>query len=405
MEDFARLLLAQRRLILGIAGLVVLAAIVVALLLPTVYSSSAVVMLDPRKNSITDMSQVLAQIEGDPASLQNQIQILASRDLAAKVVAGLKLEEDPEFNPALAEPGMGQVINDLGLALNPRNWFAGDSAVSATQRLHERVLDNFQKHVGAGANGLSTAITVTATSRDPVKASRIANALVDGYIDDQIATKRNAAQRSSDWLNQHIRDLAQQMQQQESAVAAYKALHNLNDSAPGSSLVDQQMAGINAQIVQARSELAEKQAQNDRVQSLIRSGNGGDVGQIMASPLIVQLRTQEAELIRQEGDLSTKYGPLYPKMKALEGEKADLDQKIKTEVGRLAGAMASDVTVARAHLASLESSLSGTVRQQTAQNMSRAPIWMRCNPMPPPPAHNMKPLSDACVRPRTRTWR
>ncbi len=115
------------------------------------------------------------------------------------------------------------------------------------------MLDNFQKHVGAGANGLSTAITVTATSRDPVKAPRIANTLVDAYIDDQIATKRNAALHSMDWLNQHIRDLAQQMRQQESAVAAYKALHNLSDSAPGSSLVDQQMAGINAQIVQARS--------------------------------------------------------------------------------------------------------------------------------------------------------
>jgi uncharacterized protein involved in exopolysaccharide biosynthesis/Mrp family chromosome partitioning ATPase len=372
MEDFFRLLLVQRRLILGIAGLVVLAIILIALMLPTIYSSSAVVMLDPRKNNVTDMSEVLMRLETDPASLQNQIQILTSRDLAAKTVASLKLDEDPEFNPAFAEPGISQVIGDLGQALNPRNWFGGDSAISGAQRLHERVLDNFQKHVGAGANGLSTAITVTATSHDPVKASRIANALVDAYIDDQIATKRSAAERGTDWLNQHIRDLAQQMQQQESAVATYKALHNLNDVAPGSSLVDQQMAGINTQIVQARSDLAEKQAQNDRVQTLVRSGNGGDVGQIISSPLIVQLRTQEADLIRQEGDLSTKYGPLYPKMKALEGEKTELDLKIKTEVGRLAGAIANDVTVARAHLASLESSLSGTARQQTAQNMARA---------------------------------
>ena len=373
-EDFFRLVAAQRKLILTIAGLVVMAAILVALMLPTIYASSAVVMLDPRKNNITDMSQVLAQIEGDPASLQNQIQILTSRDLAAKVVAGLKLEEDAEFNPALAEPGIGQVIADLGQALSPRNWFGGNDTISGAERLHERVLDNFQKHISAGANGLSTAITVMATSREPVKASRIANALVDAYIDDQIATKRTAAQRSSEWLNQHIRDLAQQMQQQDSAVAAYKALHNLNDSAPGSSLVDQQMAGINGQIVQARSDLAEKQAQNDRVQSLIRTGNGGDVAQVVSSPLIVQLRTQEADLIRQEGDLSTKYGPLYPKMKALEAEKTDLDQKIKTEVNRLAGAMASDVAVARAHLASLESSLNGTARQQTAENLARAEL-------------------------------
>src|ERR1700761_7387953 len=174
VEDFVRLLWARRSLILRITGLVVLAAVVIALLLPTVYASSAVVMLDPRKNSVTDMSAVLAQVEGDPASLQNQIQILTSRDLAAKVVAKLKLEDDPEFNPALARPGIGQVLSDLSAALNPRNWFARDDAGTEAQRLHDRVLDTFAKHVDAEANGLSTAISVTATSRDAAKAAHIA---------------------------------------------------------------------------------------------------------------------------------------------------------------------------------------------------------------------------------------
>ena len=74
--------------------------------LPTNYASSAVVMLDPRKNNITDLSAVLAPLVTDPASVQNQIQIITSRDLAATVVDRLKLDDDPEFNPALARPNM-----------------------------------------------------------------------------------------------------------------------------------------------------------------------------------------------------------------------------------------------------------------------------------------------------------
>lgn len=372
IEDFIRLLQSRQGLILRIAAVIVAAAILAALLLPTVYTSSAVVMLDPRKNSVADASAVLAQIEGDPASLQNQIQILTSRDLASQVVAKLNLQDDPEFNPALARPGMGQLAADLGAALNPRSWFENGDAT--TQSLRDRILDNFAKHVSAGANGLSTAITVAATSHDAAKAARIANALVDAYIADQIATKRKAASGAGFWLDQRIHDLAQQLQEQEAAIAAYKAVHGLSDSAPGSSLVDQQMTGINAQIVQARSDLAEKQAQNDRVQALMRSGNNADVAQVIASPLIVQLRTQQADLIRQEGELSTQYGPLHPKMKALEGEKTDLDRKIAQEVSRLSGSIASDVTVARAHLNSLQASLNGVVQQQTAQNMSRVQL-------------------------------
>jgi uncharacterized protein involved in exopolysaccharide biosynthesis/Mrp family chromosome partitioning ATPase len=370
--DFLRLIRVRQPIILRVAAVTVAAAILTALALPTVYSSSAVVMLDPRKNNVTDPSQVLAQVEGDPASLQNQIQLLSSRGLAEKVIARLKLEDDPEFNPAMARPGLGQLMTDLRAVLNPRNWF--DNGAAAAQRPHDRVLENFAKHVGAGANGLSTAITVTATSRDANKAARIANEMVNAYIADQIATKRNAAGTASSWLNQRIRDLSEELQQQQSAIAAYKAVHGLSDSAPGSSLVDQQMAGINAQIVLARSELAEKQAQNDRVQSLMRGGNSADVAQVVASPLIVQLRTQQADLVRQEGELSTQYGPLHPKMKALLAEKADLDQKIAQEVSRLAGSIASDVSVARAHLNSLEASLKGVVQQQTSQNMSRVQL-------------------------------
>jgi polysaccharide biosynthesis transport protein len=372
IEDFVRLVGARRELILRVAAAVVAAAVLVVLMLPTIYASSAVVMLDPRKNNVTDPSQVLAQLPVDSASLQNQIQILTSRNLAADVVAKLKLDQDSEFNPALARPGLGQLASDLKEALNPRNWFQPDE--DSGQRLQDRILDNFQKHVSAGVNGLSSAITVTATSRDAAKAARIANTLVNTYIADQVAIRRLAGDSATVWLDQRIRDLGRQLQQQEAAVADYKAKHNLNDPAPGSSLVDQQMAAINSQIVQARSDLAEKEAQNDRVQSLIRSGDSADIAQVISSPLIVQLRTQEADLLRQEGDLSSKYGPLYPKMKALEAEKADLEQKIALEVNRLAGSIGNDVRVARAHLGSLESSLAGVVRQQTSDNQARVEL-------------------------------
>lgn len=370
-EDFIRLLWARRRLILRVSAATVAAAILIALLLPTVYSASAVVMLDPRKNSVTDPSAVLAGLEGDPASLQNQIQILSSRDLAAKVIARLKLDEDPEFNPALARPGLDRLLNDLAVLFDPRNWFAD---FDAGQRIQDRVLDEFAKHVGAGANGLSTAITVTATSREAAKAARIANEMVRTYIADQVAIKRTAAGGATDWLNQKIHELGEQLQQQQSAIAAYKAVHGLNDAAPGASLVDQQMTAINTQIVQARSDLAEKQAQSDRVAAMMRAGDGADIAQVVSSPLIVQLRTQQADLVRQLGELSPQYGPLHPKMKALQSEKTDLDRKIAQEVDRLAGAIGSDVAVARAHLASLEASLKKAVQQQTSQNLSRVQL-------------------------------
>lgn len=368
--DFIRLLDARRVLILRVALATVLCGLATALVLPTIYASSAVVMLDPRKNNITDLSSVLAPLGNDPASVQNQIQIITSRDLAATVVDRLKLTDDPEFNTALARPNMIQLAGEMLSLLNPKNWMEGDMpATSGLER--DRVIENFQSHVSADAQGLSTAITINATSHDASKAALIANTLADAYVKSQIATKVGATNATTDWLNTRLQDLAQQLEVQEEAVQRYKAEHNLNDAAPGSSIVDQQMVGISAQVVQARSDLAEKQAINDRINQLVSSGNPADVAQIVSSPLIVQLRAQQAALVAQEGDLISRYGPLHPKMQAIQEQKRDLDFKITQEVNRLAASAANDVMTAKAHLNSLQSSLGGTEGTARNQNMAR----------------------------------
>lgn len=371
--DFIRLLDARRVLIVRVALAVILCGLTAALLLPTVYAGSTVVMLDPRKNNITDLISVLSPLGNDPASVQNQIQIITSRDLAGTVVDRLKLTDDPEFNTALARPNMIQLAGEMLSLLDPRNWFEGDMpATSGLER--NRVIENFQQHVAAEAQGLSTAITITARSHDASKAALIANTLADAYVKSQIATKVSAASTTAGWLNGRLQDLAQQLDVQEEAIQRYKAVHNLNDAAPGNSIVDQQMVGISAQVVQARSDLAEKQAINDRINKLVAAGDPADVAQIVSSPLIVQLRAQQAALLAQEGDLTSRYGPLHPKMQAVEEQKRDLDFKTTQEVNRLAASAANDVMTAKAHLASLEASLGGTEGMARNQNMARVQL-------------------------------
>jgi uncharacterized protein involved in exopolysaccharide biosynthesis/Mrp family chromosome partitioning ATPase len=368
LADFIRVLDARRGLIIRIALATLLAALVIALALPTTYSSAAAVLLDPRKNSVTDLSAVVTPLTADPATVQNQIQIITSRDLTASVVDRLKLTQDPEFNAAIAPPDLGDILS----ALDPRNWFGGRPDSPALQR--ERVIDALRRHVWADAQGISTTIAISARSRDAVKAATIANTVADAYVKSQVANKIDATNATTDWLNRRISDLAQQLEIQQAAIQRYKATHDLNDSAPGNSIIDQQMVGISAQVVAARSDLAQKEAIANRIDQLVRAGNPADVAQIVSSPLIVQLRTQQGTLLAQQSDLTSKYGPLHPRMQAIEEQKRDLDSKIAQEVGRLAASAANDVMVARAHLNSLQGSLGGTENAAKAQNMARVQL-------------------------------
>ena len=366
VDDLLRLIRRRKTLILRVAAGVIALAIVIALLLPTLYASTATIVLDPRKNNITDLSAVLSQLPTDPATVQNEIQVLTSRGLAARVISRLKLDQDPEFNPQLSRPGI-----DFSRLLHPRSWF---TAGTPNKENRDRIIDNFLKHLSAQSLGLSTTLTVTFTAREAEKAAGIANAVADAYVEGQVDTKVSATNETNQWLTKRTQDLARAIQAKDAAIQTYKAENDLNDTAPGNSLADQQMAGINAQIVQARSDLAEKQAIYNRVSTLAKAGNTADVSEVVASPLIAQLRSQEADLIKTESEMSTKYGPLHPKMQAVEAQRRDLDEKIAQESSRVAGSSGNDLAVARAHLDSLQASLGEAERQAMRQNMARVKL-------------------------------
>lgn len=356
--ELLQLLRERGRLVLRVAAAAVLLTVLVLLILPNRYSTTAVVMLDPRKNNITDRSEVLSELPTDPASVQNQIQILTSRDLAATVVDRLDLARDKEFNPALSP--------------FPLSLFARTGDADAQR---SAIVDRFLKHLSVGTEGLSTAISVTMSADDPEKAARIGNMLVDSYIGSQVAQKTDAATRTTRWLAARIAQLARQVQTGDAAVQSYKAANGLNDSGQGTqSLVDQQLSAINSQLIQARADLAQKEATSSHVHGLMKSGRSAEVSQVVASPLIVQLRQQQAEAIRNAADVKTRYGPKHPKRIAADSALRDLDIKIEQEAERIAGSVANDVAVARVQVQSLENSLAAARTQSNAQNFDRVKL-------------------------------
>jgi uncharacterized protein involved in exopolysaccharide biosynthesis/Mrp family chromosome partitioning ATPase len=347
-SDLLRVGVERMALILTAATVVVAVTVVALLLWPSTYAASTPVMLDQRTNSVALSTSVLSSLPTDPVSVQNQIQILTSRDLAARVIADLKLYEDPEF----AKP----------------------DAITGELPSADAVIDNFERHLTVGAVGLSTTLNITFKSRDAKKAAAVANAIASAYLADQVNFEDEATRNTTTWLLDRIHALARQVQGAEMAVQQYRAQNNLNDTTAGGSLIDQQLIAQNAALVQARSDLAQKQAIASHINSMLATGHGADVSQVVSSPLIIQLRAQEAELLRQEAQLSSKYGPRHPKMVDIESQKANLEDKIAEEAARVGGSASNDVAVARANVGSLAASLKALEKNASSDSLKRVKL-------------------------------
>ena len=74
---------------------------------------------------------------------------------------------------------------------------------------------------------------------------------------------------------------------------------------------------------------------------------------MLASPVIQQLRTQEAEAVRNQSDLQSRVGPNHPDMKAANKQVASLQQAIGREIDKVVSSLKGQVDVTRAREASL----------------------------------------------------
>lgn len=373
LREIFAVLRRRKPVIVGCIVLVTLLASIVVFQLTPRYTATASVMLDTRHNQIVDMQSVLSGLQGDSAVIRSEVEVLKSRTLAQKVADKLDLYNVPEFNPALVPPRyidsllhpLTRLIDALKQSsMQPSEQASATAASEADRRV--AVARALMAHVDATNDGRSYLIKISVEAEDPALAAKIANAYVDVYLLDQLEAKFDAVRRATSWLNEHLTELRQKVQDSERAVELFKQQHNLNE-VKGSTLTAQQLSDLNAQLMIASADSAQKASALQQLQDQLRAGNV-DAASVLGSPLIQRLREQEAELLRTQAELSTRYKPAHPTMVNLRAQIQDVKRKLDDEIAKNIRGLQGDLAVARAREASLRNSLAGLQRSTAEQD-------------------------------------
>ena len=350
----------RSRLFVSVALVILTAVVLITFEQTPRYTATASVMIDTRTHDVTSIQDVLSGLPADSSVVDTEAQILMSRSLAERVVADQGLDRDPEFNKKLRSPNvvLGAVEAPFALAgslfSSPQS---GASSELAAEKTHEAVVDSVLSRLKVQRSGLTYVIDVAFESRDPVKATTIANAFANLYLTQQLQDKYDATQQANQWLNQRLAELQPQVEQAEAAVQQYKAQHGLLASV-GSSLTEQEISNLNNQLAQAQADQAEHDARLRTAQQQLAAGSTGeDFTGALTSQTVMQLRAKKAEISATVADLQTKYGPRHPAVQQAQRQLADIDTQIQQEVGRNVSSLQAEDQVARGRTASIQASL------------------------------------------------
>ncbi len=371
LQELFRKLMRRKWVILGtVTTVMFLVAIILSQLIPR-YTSVAYVEINPQQSRVVDFEAVLSGLSADSTTMETQIEVLRSRTLISRTVERLKLLRDPEFNIALQLPGaFATMKRDLRSYL-AEEWPAvpffiandegANEQLSEAERLtndKNRVVDSFLAKLTVNPKGRSRVIEIQFESENRRTAALAANTLADFYIVAQLQAKFEATKRAIDWLSDRVSELRQEVSESERAVEEFRQQSGLVRGQRDATLASEQLSALSTQYVKERATLAEANARLGQVEKLLKSPDGIEsVSEVLTSPLITDLRQQEAQLGRQTAEFAAEFGERHPKMINARAQIRSLREKISIEVKNIVQRLRNEVAVSRARFSSLNAEL------------------------------------------------
>lgn len=349
-------------------------------MMPDRFDATALVQIDPRKKSISNLDGVVADLKAETTTVESEVEIIKSRTIALKVIELLKLREDAEFNrPApwrefVASLGLGRWLSDAAgdsadaERLKSRKSMPGSlitpDAPGEREPERDEVAAAFADRMRVMRLRTTLLISIRFSASDPAKAAKIANTIAEVYINEQLASKRLTASHASGLLEDKIEQLRQKVATAEHKIERFKADNDIFDS-EGQILSEKQLSRLMEQTVLARNATSEARAKYEQGQKLLKRGEtGGALGDVLQSPAIRNLREQLAKATRHEAELATKYGARHPEMLKVRAEVQDAESQLNAEIERTVTNVKSELDVAEHRELQLAESLDKLKVQQ-----------------------------------------
>jgi polysaccharide biosynthesis transport protein len=324
LREYLRVLIKRKWLVIGcVAGIFAIVAISSLRQTPVYEAVGQIVVNKADSNLITFKDSMPVVDYYDQSDLDTEVRILQSDLLALQVVRQLNLDKRPEFggHPEQKQPNLvaDPLQNDANRTSALLGAFRGN--------LHVALIPN------------TRIIEIHYNSTDPQLAASTVNTLAATYVEQNFKTKFESTMQASDWLSKQLVDLQMKVETSQEKLVRYQKEHEILGIDEKQNITTEKLDELNKEMTTAEFDRMQKEAVYRQTQSgdpevvaaaIIADAAGSGNG----SSLLDKMREQQANLRIEIAELSTQFGPSYPKLAQLNGQLKEIDRQVQSEVNK-----------------------------------------------------------------------
>ena len=238
-------------------------------------------------------------------------------------------------------------------------------------------LSDFKNNLQVSLVPNTRIIEIRYRSPDKNLAARAVNTLANTYVEQNFKTRFESTMQASDWLSKQLVDLQIKVETSQEKLVKYQKEHEILGIDEKQNITTAKLDELNRELTAAESARMEKESIYHLVQSgdsdsIVAAANvdGAARGSSANSALLEKLREQQADLKIQVAQLSTQFGPSYPKLAQLNSQLKEVDAQIQSEMRKVASRLRGDYLAAVQRESMLRSALEQQKQQANKLNES-----------------------------------
>lgn len=362
--------------VIGGIALGVAAGALLLSLMPVTYKANVRMVLEQSVNDYLQSNKVTdGPTLGDDR--YSQIHIISSEGVVMPVIEKLGLAQDPEFGCATEEKKSEGVVSTI---LSPLKAVAGSikslmgnkaAASGATKCGESAIFKSVTDRLSVAWEAQPLVIDVNFESKDPLKASTIANRISESYISSTLESKRSASKLAANAMQERLTELRAQAADAERKVLEYKLANNLANADP-TALPAGEMTGLSDQIASARLAVLDAKFRMEGAQRTESVAN--DTSYILDSDLVTRLRNQYLDTQTSAKEMESRVGKKHAATIKLRKRMTQIAATIEAERKRISSSYVGQYEAALAKYKELTSTITQVFDEKAADGKLNAKL-------------------------------
>ena len=312
--DARRILFSRKYLILAIVAIALIVSFIYAKTRVPLFEATATAEIDTSRSQSLGLSDIGGvSSENGTTQVQTEVFRLTGNSLIFRAVAELAAENRGPFPDAFKNVTL-PVVED---SLPPAKRTAIVNSVAGALKV--------------GVVPKTNAVKITYRHPNPTVARDLVNKLLNVFMERSVEDRLYGTNQAADLLTVQMEDLKDHAAEAQRKLAKFQEEHNFIGSDEKDNLTTSSLKIINQQLVESQADQIIKRA---RVR-LVESGNPELLMSVAPTPTLQNLRSHETEVKVELGQLTSKYGPGYPRVHELQAQLQTLEKSIAAETSNV----------------------------------------------------------------------